>query len=198
MTIANASYADRVREIATTSGTGTITLAGTALGYSSFATAFPAASTLVYYCIASPSVGTWEVGIGTYTLSGNTLSRTTVLRSSNANSLVSFGVEQKDVFVTMPADKMLGFSSFTATASPPANPSIGDVWLDPADGTVYTWYNDGTSSMWVDLEASSFVTSRAAIPTYISNAQPSDQGQYIWIQTGLGTSGSDFTMWFNI
>jgi len=95
--------ADRVRESSTTTGTGTITLAGAAFGYQSFAVVGDGNTT--YYTIYDPTSGDWEVGIGTYTASGTTLSRTTVLASSNAGSLVSFGAGAKDVFVTYPSER---------------------------------------------------------------------------------------------
>jgi hypothetical protein len=50
-------------------------------------------------------LGAWEVGVGTYTASGTTLSRTTVVSSSNAGSLVNFGAGSKDVFVTYPSSR---------------------------------------------------------------------------------------------
>lgn len=95
--------ADRVRESSTTTGTGTITLAGASFGYQSFAVVGDGNAT--YYTIYDPTSGDWEVGIGTYTASGTTLSRTTVLASSNAGSLVSFGAGAKDVFVTYPSER---------------------------------------------------------------------------------------------
>jgi hypothetical protein len=95
--------ADRVKETSTTTGTGTITLAGASTGFQSFAAIGDGNTT--YYTIAS-TVGTeWEVGIGTYTSSGTTLSRDTVLSSSNSGSLVSFSAGNKDVFVTQPAER---------------------------------------------------------------------------------------------
>jgi hypothetical protein len=91
--------ADRVQETTTTTGTGTVTLAGAVSGFQSFAAIGNGNST--YYTITN---GTdWEVGIGTYTSSGTTLSRTTVLSSSNSGSLVSFSAGSKNVFVTYPA-----------------------------------------------------------------------------------------------
>ena len=91
--------ADRVQETTTTTGTGTVTLAGAASGFQSFAAVGDGNST--YYTITG---GTdWEVGIGTYTSSGTTLSRTTVLSSSNSGSLVNFSAGTKNVFVTYPA-----------------------------------------------------------------------------------------------
>ena len=91
--------ADRVQETTTTTGTGTVTLAGAATGYQTFAAVGDGNST--YYTIEGGTE--WEVGIGTYTTSGTTLSRTTVISSSNSNSLVNFAAGTKNVFVTYPA-----------------------------------------------------------------------------------------------
>ena len=91
--------ADRVQETTATTGTGTVTLAGAVTGYQTFAAVGNGNST--YYTIAGGAE--WEVGIGTYTSSGTTLSRTTVLSSSNSGSLVNFSAGTKNVFVTYPA-----------------------------------------------------------------------------------------------
>jgi len=94
--------ADRVKETTTTTGTGTVTLLGASTGYQSFSAIGNANTT--YYTIAGQSGSEWEVGIGTYTSSGTTLSRDTVLASSNGGSLVVFSAGTKDVFVTQPAE----------------------------------------------------------------------------------------------
>jgi len=94
---------DRVKETTTTTGTGTITLAGASTGFQSFSVIGDGNTT--YYTIAGQTVAEWEVGIGTYTSSGTTLARNTVLASSNSGSLVSFSAGTKDVFVTYPAEK---------------------------------------------------------------------------------------------
>lgn len=96
---------DRVRETSTTTGTGTITLLGATMGYQAFSAVGNGNTT--YYTIYDSSSGAWEVGIGTYTLVGTTLSRDTVLSSSNAGALVPFGAGTKDVFVTYPAEKAI-------------------------------------------------------------------------------------------
>jgi len=93
--------ADRVKETTTTTGTGTVTLAGAVVGFQSFAVVGDGNTT--YYTITSTA--DWEVGVGTYTASGTTLSRDTVLASSNSGSLVNFGSGEKEVFVTYPAGK---------------------------------------------------------------------------------------------
>jgi hypothetical protein len=97
------NIADRVKETTTTTGTGTVTLGGAVTGFQSFSAIGNANTT--YYTITDNV--NWEVGIGTYTASGTTLSRDTVLKSSNAGSLVNFGAGSKDVFVTYPADKAI-------------------------------------------------------------------------------------------
>ncbi len=94
---------DRVKETTSTTGTGTITLAGAVSGFSSFSVIGNGNST--FYTIAGG--GEWEVGIGTYTSSGTTLSRDTVLSSSNSGSLVNFSAGTKDVFVTYPASQSI-------------------------------------------------------------------------------------------
>lgn len=96
--------ADRVKETTTTVGTGTVTLAGAATGFQSFAVIGNGNTT--YYTIAGQGTSEWEVGIGTYTSSGTTLSRDTVLASSaGAPNKTNFSAGTKDVFVTYPAER---------------------------------------------------------------------------------------------
>jgi len=95
--------ADRVKETTTVVGTGTATLLGAATGFQSFSAVGNGNTT--YYTIAAQSGSEWEVGIGTYTSSGTTLSRDTVLASSNSGSLVNFSAGTKDVFCDYPAKR---------------------------------------------------------------------------------------------
>jgi hypothetical protein len=97
--------ADRVKETTTTTGSGTITLLGASTGYQSFAAIGNANST--YYTIAGQTGSEWEVGIGTYTASGTTLSRDTILASSNSGLVVTFSAGTKDVFVTYPSERAI-------------------------------------------------------------------------------------------
>jgi hypothetical protein len=95
--------ADRVQDLTSTTGTGSVTLAGTPpAGYQSFGAAIGNGNT-TYYVINGGSE--WEVGVGTYNSTGTTLSRDTVLSSSNSNALVPFSAGTKTVFVTYPAEK---------------------------------------------------------------------------------------------
>jgi hypothetical protein len=93
---------DRVQETSITTGTGTFTLAGAVAGFQSFSAIGNANTT--YYAIVGGSQ--WEVGLGTYTSSGTTLSRDTVL-SSSTGSKIDFAAGTKNVFVTYPADKSI-------------------------------------------------------------------------------------------
>jgi len=91
---------DRVQETTTTTGTGTVTLAGAVTGFQDFS-AIGDGNTC-YYAITSGN--DWEVGLGTYTASGTTLSRDTILESSNAGSAITLS-GTSNVFVTYPAEK---------------------------------------------------------------------------------------------
>jgi hypothetical protein len=93
---------DRVKETSTTTGTGTLTLAGAATGYQSFAAIGNGNTT--YYTIVGGSQ--WEVGIGTYTSSGTALSRDIVL-SSSTGSKIDLAAGTKDVFVTYPSERAI-------------------------------------------------------------------------------------------
>jgi hypothetical protein len=109
--------ADRVKETSTTAGNGTFTLAGAAAGFQSFAVVGNGNTT--YYCIAGQGTNEWEVGIGTYTSSGTTLARTTVLSNSSATepTALIFAAGTKDVFVTYPSEKSVNLdASGNATA----------------------------------------------------------------------------------
>jgi hypothetical protein len=95
---------DRVKETSTTTGTGTFDLGGAVSGFESFVTAIGNGNT-TYYSIVNEN-GEFEVGLGTVTdAATDTLSRDTILSSSNSDAAVNFTAGTKNVFCTLPASK---------------------------------------------------------------------------------------------
>ncbi len=104
---------DRVRETSTTSGTGTLNLAGAVTGWDTFVAGVGTGNT-TYYAIHEEGTANWEVGTGTVTDSTpDTLSRTAIT-SSNSDNLVSFGGGTLNVFCTLPASKTTDMTLTTA------------------------------------------------------------------------------------
>ena len=98
---------DRVKETSTTTGTGTFNLAGAETGYESFVSGVGTGNT-TYYAIELNAAGEWEVGIGTVTdAAPDTLSRDTIISSSNGDAAVNFSAGTKNVFCTLPAKKTI-------------------------------------------------------------------------------------------
>ena len=93
---------DRVKETTTTTGTGTLTLAGAVTGFETFTANLSDGDTTYYACTDNTD---FEVGLGTFTASGTTLARTTILASSNSGSAVNWGAGTRTVFCTLPAAK---------------------------------------------------------------------------------------------
>ena len=93
---------DRVKETSTTTGTGTLTLAGAVTGFETFSSAIGNTNT-TYYAIVHSANSEFEVGLGT--VAAGTLARTTVITSSNSDSAVDFSAGTKNVFCTLPASK---------------------------------------------------------------------------------------------
>lgn len=127
--------ADRVRETTDTTGTGAVTLDGAVTAFQTFLAGIGDANQ-TYYTISAQLLNEWEVGIGTYTASTDTLSRDTVLSSSNAGALVNFSVGTKDVFVTQPAERTVFVDLFNAVRganNANANMAVG-VYSAQAEG----------------------------------------------------------------
>ena len=123
--------ADRVKETTTTTGTGTVTLLGASTGFQSFAVIGNANTT--YYAIVGQTGSEWEVGVGTYTASGTTLARTTVLSNSAGTqpTALTFSAGTKDVFVTYPASYSVNSTNNAGTS--------GQVLVSNGTGVAPTW-----------------------------------------------------------
>lgn len=174
--------ADRVKETTSTTGTGTITLAGAVTGFQSFSVI--GNSNTTYYAIVDNSTGAWEVGIGTYTSSGTTLARTTVLSSSNSDNLVNFAAGSKDVFVTYPSEKsvfldvsdVVAQQSFGAITATSAALTTGTITTAPSGNTdiANKLYVDGAYSAGTGLSLSTrtfSITPVGTASTYGSASQ---------------------------
>lgn len=220
--ISSPSIADRVRETTTTTGTGTITLAGAVPGFISFNTAFPGTSTQVYYTISAVSPGEWETGIGTFTNSGTTLSRTTVLSSSNGGSLVNFSAGTKDVFVTLPASPARDLLTFKNIPGRYALASSGSTlqqylrvgtWTAGQAGQIikikiftHTGYNATDSQdQIVDLYFKTSNSSSVNVNGFAGNAWHMSWGESnvaflggAWVANAAGTSATSFTLYINM
>ena len=96
---------DRVKETSITTGTGTLDLGGAVQDIEGFVSGIGTGNT-TYYAIVHSGTGEWEVGLGTVTdAATDTLSRDTILSSSNSDNAVNFTAGLKDVFCTQPAGK---------------------------------------------------------------------------------------------
>jgi hypothetical protein len=116
-------WADRVAETSTTTGTGALTLAGAIAGFRAFSAVCSTNDTVIYAIEgvngSGVPTGEWEAGVGTY--SGvNTLTRTTVIASSNSNSAVTLSAGTKNVFLDDIASTRNTLQQYAGTSEPSA------------------------------------------------------------------------------
>ena len=175
---------DRVQETTGVVGTGTITLGGATLGFQSFAAIGNANTT--YYVVFDAITGDWEVGIGTYTASGTTLSRTTVLSSSNSGALVSFSTGTKQVICSYPSERAVYldstgtnpvqniFNALTATTATITGGTVSTAPVNPTD-IVNKDYADSIATG-VNFHAACNLTTTTALPTCTYNNGASGVG----------------------
>jgi len=124
---------DRVQETTVTTGTGTVTLLGATQAHQSFG-AIGNGNTTTYGILSGNGVD-WEIGVGTYTSSGTTLSRSTILGSSNGGSAVSL-VGTSLVFCTNPANQV-------------GQNGLWDQMLSATQGSII--YHDSAANGWKAL-----------------------------------------------
>ena len=126
--------ADRVQQTGTANTTVSFTLNGSVLGFQSFAVV---GDTNTTYYSAFDIAGNWEVGVGTYSTTGPTLTRTTIISSSNSGSAVTFS-GTVNVFVTYPSNRSVNLDQSTSTAYAPQFASSNGLVLN--NMTVATSY----------------------------------------------------------
>lgn len=187
--------ADRVRETSTTTGTGTLNLAGAVAGFQGFVAGIGSANTCFYF-IANQTGTEWEVGVGTVTdASPDTLSRDKILASSNAGAAVNFSAGTKDVVVTIPAaiadvDPGICEGRLTLTSGTPVTTAdvtaATSVYFAPYKGNRIALYN---GNCWV-LKYFSELT--LALGT-LTNDLPYD----VYIYDNAGTLTLEALAWTN-
>jgi hypothetical protein len=153
---------NRVRETTSTTGTGAVTLGGAVGGFQTFAAGIGNDNT-TYYAISINSENEWEVGLGTLNSDSSTLTRTTVLESSNSDSAVDFSAGSKEVFCTLPSEKAVYLDADGASV-----PALGGQITDETK----------TFSNYSVLTANRTLT--AAADTNYMLVGPIDVATYVW------------------
>jgi len=153
---------NRVRELTSTTGTGTVTLGGAVGGFQTFAAGIGNDNT-TYYAISINSENEWEVGLGTLNSDSSTLARTTVLESSNSDAEVDFSAGSKEVFCTLPSEKAVYLDADGASV-----PALGGQITDETK----------TFSNYSTLTANRTLT--AASDTNYMLVGPIDVDSYVW------------------
>jgi hypothetical protein len=182
---------DRVQETTTTTGTGTLTLAGAVSGFQSFS-AIGDGNTTFYSIVGGTQ---WELGIGTYTSSGTTLSRDTILESSNSGSAVDLSAGTKSVFCTYPAERSVYVDGSSivpgATATlPVSSGGTGNQFFSvsgPATSAkTYTFPNENMSVGYRNIPPVGTKTGSYVLAT-------TDVGEYVQVGSGGSITIPDAT-----
>jgi hypothetical protein len=138
---------DRVQQTATANTTVSFTLTGTVTGFQTFATAIPNGNTTFY--AATDASGNWEVGEGSFSTTGPTLTRLSVIDSSTGGGGITF-VGTVTVFVTYPAYNSL-FTDLTSTLNQPVIIPTSSIWngepIDVAYGGTGVTASSGANSV---------------------------------------------------
>ena len=168
--------ADRVKETTVTTGTGNIALGGAITNFETFSANLSNSDT-TYYAIVDNTNGAFEVGLGTYNSSDNTLSRS-VIASSNSNNAVTLGSGTKEVFITAVADKIVmedGSNNVaiggTVTATAFSGSGAGLTGVDVVSDTTPQLGGD-LDAQNNDIENVGLVESKAEAGIYGSSSSP--------------------------
>jgi hypothetical protein len=165
--------ADRVRETTITTGQGSVSLAGAVPGYQTFSVIGNTNTT--YYCIAGQGTSEWEVGIGTYTSSGASLSRDTVLASSaGAPTKTNFSAGVKDVFVTYPAERSVYTNETDTTVTVPSLTDSGNLTFTGTGNRITGDFSNSTVANRVMFQTST--VNGASTPLLLPNGTGTTAG----------------------
>jgi hypothetical protein len=191
---------DRVKETSATTGTGTLTLSGAATGFQSFAVIGNGNTT--YYAIYDRTNQGWEIGVGTY--SSNTLTRDTVLESSNSGSKVNFPAGTKDVFCTYPAEQAVTLTDIqTLTNKTITGGTVNPTTLQENSVNVVVQTDVGTAPNEIPLNQYlgnlAFQSSNAVVINPVASATPVGIGDMVFQLTSdtsleIKVKGSDGTV----
>jgi trimeric autotransporter adhesin len=189
--------ADRVQETSTSTGTGAFTLDGAVTGYQTFAVIGNTNTT--YYTIADQGGANWEVGLGTYSTTGPTLSRDTVYSSSNGNNLVPFTAGTKTVFVTYPSIRSVNLNA-SGNVSSLGTVSTG-IWqgstIQPAYGGTGVTSSSGANSVVLRDSSQNITVNRVNQSNTNTTATGGTTVLTIassYIQSLVGTGGQTYTL----
>ena len=185
--------ADRVRDTTTTTGTGALTVSGSAPnGYRTFSGVASTSDTF-YYAIQHQAAAEWEVGLGTYS-SSNTITRTTVYSSSNSGSAVDFSAGTKDIFITLPASRTVqkdntgNISGATLTSATLTTPT--------ATGLKET--KVAVSSSDIDLSTGNYFTKTISGSTTFTVSNVPSTGTAVSFVLELTNPGTSVTWWSGV
>ena len=175
--------ADRVKVTTTTTGTGTLTLGAAATGFQDFGVIGDGNET--YYTISVPGGADFEVGIGTFTASGTTLSRDTILDSSNGGLVVNLSAGTKDVFVTYPSGRSVYVAGSTIVAENSAVLPIA------SGGTGETTASNAINALLPSQTGNSgeYLTTNGSVASWDAVPSPNN-GTLTMGVSGTGLSGS--------
>jgi hypothetical protein len=189
---------DRVKETTTSTGTGSVVLAGAVTGFQSFFSALADGDT-TYYTIED---GTdWETGLGTWTESTSTLARTTVYDSSNSGNAVDWGAGEKNVFITLPAARTATIKVYpTIDDLPMTGNSAGDQAYVSGNNRLYLfngtgWYNIAliNQTPTVTGNEAAYILATDGTPTVITLTGTDPEGlPLVWthVATGLDSEAT--------
>ena len=191
-------FANRVKVNTSTTGTGTITLGSAVAGFQSFADGGIVNGNEVRYTIIDGN--DWEVGTGTYTSAGTTLSRTLI--ESSTGSLLNLSGTNVEVFITMAAvdidnlaTRSMDVYSYTATSGQTAFTGADDNGntMDFLEDNIIVTLNGVTLEKTAD-----YTVSGGDTVTLTSGAATSDElnvtaFKYFGIADTVPTSGGAFT-----